>query len=321
MSEHAFDNSFVLTSPDGKTLFRISRHGGAIVEGFWNQVPVLRPYSGAHDAPFQVLKAGSFPLVPFGNRLEGNRFSFEGSAYELATNLDWDAHYLHGDGWLDMWDVEQQDDQSAVLTFVHPKRDGSPYVYAARQEFRVVDHQLSVVLHVTNQGPKALPFGIGHHPFFPMTPATTLQFNATSYWTEKAGWLPDQNMPIPLELDFSQPNHLPKAYVNSGFEGFDGVARIALPDTGIVVTMTADKQFGRSFLFVSDDEFEPGCQHDYFCFEPMSHSAGGHLQEDLGGLTVLAPGQTLVGSVAFSVEALGQCPSPIHKTAVGSIKY
>jgi aldose 1-epimerase len=304
MTQLAFANSFMLHSDDGRTEIRISQNGGAIVEGYWDGKAIFRPYAGDKDASFAVLKAASFPLAPFGNRLEGNRFTFDGATHELALNLDWDAHYLHGDAWLQQWEVTHQDAHSATLSYAHPKRDGSSYVYTTTQHFAVEDDSLLVSMGITNTGPIALPFGIGHHPFFPMTPATTLTASATSYWTEKAGWLPDQNMAIPDALNFKTAKPLPQCYTNNGFEGWDGHAVIAQPDTSIAVTITADPRFNRSFLFVSDTKFDPDYKLDFFCFEPMSHTAGGHLQTDLGGLKVLAPGETLSGDVRFAVSPL-----------------
>jgi aldose 1-epimerase len=301
MTETAFEGSFLLHCGDGITSIRISQHGGAIVEGFWNNIPIFRPYAGDKTAPFAVLKAASFPLAPFGNRLEGNAFTFEGRDHKLALNLDWDAHYLHGDAWLDEWDVAHRDAQKATLTYSHPARDGSPYVYSAEQSFTVGQDRLTIDLSVTNIGPIALPFGIGHHPFFPMTEATTLTASATSYWTEKAGWLPDQNIAIPDALDFTSAKPLPRTYTNNGFEGWNGQAVIVQAES---VKISADPIFNRSFLFVSDTKFDPDYKLDFFCFEPMSHTAGGHLQPDLGGLKVLAPGETLSGQVRFQMGQL-----------------
>lgn len=47
--------------------------------------------------------ASCFPLVPFANRVSGNRFVWQGREYQLQPNVEWDAHYLHGDGWLGQW--------------------------------------------------------------------------------------------------------------------------------------------------------------------------------------------------------------------------
>jgi aldose 1-epimerase len=43
---------------------------------------------------------------------------------------------------------------------------------------------------------------------------------------------------------------------------------------------------------------------DFFCFEPMSHLPDGHHMQDLGGLTVLAPGESLSGRVSIRLSPL-----------------
>lgn len=35
--------------------------------------------------------------------MSGNRFVWQGREYQLQPNVEWDAHYLHGDGWLGEW--------------------------------------------------------------------------------------------------------------------------------------------------------------------------------------------------------------------------
>ena len=64
----------------------------------------------------------------------------------------------------------------------------------------------------------------------------------------------------------------------------------------------------RYFVFVSDTKFDPNYREDFFCFEPMSHSANGHNLADLGGLTVLAPGQGMEVSMLLSCGTIGDAP-------------
>jgi len=46
--------------------------------------------------------------------------------------------------------------------------------------------------------------------------------------------------------------------------------------------------------------FDPGYAYDFFCFEPMSHSADAHNGKG-GGLVVLCPGETLSGTMRMTV--------------------
>ena len=75
---------------------RISTTGGLLLHYSWLRdgltIPLLRPATDNADA----LSSACYPLVPFGNRVRGNRFTFKGHDYSLRPNRDWDPHYLHG---------------------------------------------------------------------------------------------------------------------------------------------------------------------------------------------------------------------------------
>ena len=290
--EIASDCLRCVLSTQGGVIWRLEADPG----GGWQ--PLLRPPpEGSERDP---LKAGCFPLVPFGNRVEGNRFVLDGREHVLTPNTPWDPHYLHGDGWLGEWTVYERQDTCASLSF---EFHGEPYRYRATQRFECKGPACSTTLGVTNLGAQPMPFGLGWHPFFPLTTATTLAAPAAAYWTEKAGWLPDAHVATPEPLDFSQPKKLPRRWINNGFEGWDGAAAIDWPERYMRLRIQTVPALSRYFLFASDTKFDPGHHEDYFCFEPMSHSANGHNLADLGGLTILAPGRSMAVSMALSCSA------------------
>lgn len=280
--------------------------GGGVVLGFWwqrgaDRIALLRQ---APDAEAGALASGCYPLVPFGNRVSGNAFSFDGKKYRFQPNTDWDKHYLHGEGWQAEWTIERQGDDRLDLVFEHAADERTPYSYAARQSFLLGACALEMMLSVTNRGETALPFGLGWHPYFPMTPKTTLMAPARKYWTEVADWLPGEATAIPVDVDFSEPRGLPWRWVNNGFEDWCGEAQINWPEHGARLSLTADPLFRHAFVFVSDTAFDPAFKRDYFCFEPMSHLANGHNLSGLGDLTVLAPGETLSGAIRMKPSHL-----------------
>lgn len=280
----------------GSLSLRVSTAGGLIL-GFWRdtaggRVPLLRPAPGEADA----LSSACYPLVPFGNRVRDNRFEFEGRDYQLPPNTSWDPHYLHGEGWQSEWTVEEASDHRVVMRFSH-RAGESPYGYHARQIFELSDNDLQLTLEVENAGETALPFGLGWHPYFPMTPQTTLLAPARKFWTEVEGWLPGEATTIPADLDFSRPAPLPERWVNNCFKDWSGEAVISWPERATELHLTADPLFRHAFVFVSDAKFNPHFARDYFCFEPMSHLADGHNMADLGDLKVLRPGERLSGSI------------------------
>lgn len=293
----------VLDLKSGALSLRVSTAGGLIL-GFWREteggrVALLREAPDDADA----LSASCYPLVPFGNRVKDNRFEFEGREYFFEPNTQWDLHYLHGEGWQSDWRVDEHADDSVAMSFSY-NGPRTPYIYSATQSFSLQDGQLELSLAVINQGDVPLPFGLGWHPYFTMTPGTTLLAPARKFWTEVKGWLPGEATAIPADLDFSTALPLPHRWVNNGFEDWSGEAVVSWPELDTQLHLTADPLFRHAFVFVSDTVFDPQFTRDYFCFEPMSHLANGHNLPGLGDLQILQPGQTLTGGIRLKPKDL-----------------
>lgn len=288
----------LFTLTHGDLRLEVSDQGG-VIEGFWRQeTPLLRPGKKTGIAT----DASCFPLVPFGNRVSGNRFVWQAQEYHLAPNVAWDEHYLHGDGWLGEWQCESQTDDA--LTLAYQQQDGV-YRYRATQGFHLTAESLVMTLSVTNHGAETLPFGLGWHPFFPLAPQTTVQAKASGYWLEREQWLAGAfSERFADGLDFSHPAPLPRRWLNNGFAGWDGVAHIAQPQAGYRLTMETDPPAPCYFLFVSDPAFDEGYAFEFFCLEPMSHAPDDHHRPHGGDLTALAPGGSTSLSMTLRVSEL-----------------
>lgn len=282
----------VTVSTLGGTLLRLDARRGAAC------LPILRP--APRDATVPALRSACFPLVPFGNRVRGNSFTCAGQPYTLAPNQPWDEHYLHGDGWLNQWALEQSDERSATLVYEHAANPATPYAYRAMQRFELSGNALTMTLCVTNRG-AALPFGLGWHPYFVLEADTLLQAPARSYWTEREQHLPGAEAPVPEALDFRRGARLPRHWVNNGFGGWDGAAHIAWPSRGLDLSIEAPGA-AYYFVFVSDTPFDPHYHHDYFCFEPMTHAADSHASPDPRGLVTLAAGAQMALTMRLAVS-------------------
>ncbi|STE57398.1 putative aldose 1-epimerase [Escherichia coli] len=75
----------IYTLSHGSLKLDISDQGG-VIEGFWRDTtPLLRPGKKSGVAT----DASCFPLVPFANRVSGNRFVWQGREYQLQPNVEW----------------------------------------------------------------------------------------------------------------------------------------------------------------------------------------------------------------------------------------
>src|SRR4051812_31065264 len=95
------------------------------------KIPCLRGVEGNGASP---LDHGSFPLVPFSNRIRDGRFTFRGREIVLRPNMAGDPSPLHARGCLAPWDVENPGRAHAELVFRHTAGEW-PWDYEARQHF------------------------------------------------------------------------------------------------------------------------------------------------------------------------------------------
>lgn len=262
--------------------------------------PVLRPGPAVLDHPTD---AAAFPMLPFCGRIAENRFRFADGDFPLSRNSD-DPLRLHGDGWLADWVVERATETHADLTLRHAADADAPWDYAARQHFVLRDDGLDLRLAITNRAATALPYGLGWHPYLPLTAMTTLTAPANAYWTEDPGHLPRDHVPLPADLDFASAKPLPARWINNGFEGWGGAARVDWPERALRLTLTTTTPLSRYMLYRPGRRFDATAADDVFCFEPMSHAVDGFHHADLGGLTVLAPNETLTATISLTVTTL-----------------
>ncbi|MEZ2128469.1 MULTISPECIES: aldose 1-epimerase [unclassified Sinorhizobium] len=289
MSKERGDGELLLRDRD--LVMRVSRRGGALMSARYRGSSFMVGAGGPGG------DMASFPLVPFGNRVEGNVFHFDGRDYRFQPNSA-DPLYLHGDGWLERWNVDDADRRRVRLSLSHHPDAVSPYRYQAEQDIRIEDDAVALDLSVRNDGDRPLPFGLGQHPFFLRTPATRLTIRCERFWGERGGHLPGPASPLPVDLDFSNGALLPGRWVNNAFGGWDGHATIVWPELGLRAEIEADRIYGRYMLYM------PVERADFFCLEPMSHLPNGHHMAGRGGLAILAPGESLSGGVRIGLATL-----------------
>ncbi len=284
------------------TELELSTRGAAVLG--WNietqagRVPLLRP--ARHDGSGAPDQTSGFPLVPFGNRIGGNTISFEGRDYRLTRNTG-DRYRLHGDGWLSDWTIEALSENSATLVLRHKADTAAPWDYLAQQTVTLDNHDVTLALSVENTGSVALPFGLGWHPYFPLTPRTRLIAPSSTVWLEGKDHLPTEEVPISEDLDFRKPAPLPDRWINNGFEDWNGCARIDWPERGLTLKIDADPIFSRYVVYRPDAQHDPGYAGEWFCFEPMTHTVDGFGLPGMAGLVPLASGERLEGRITLTV--------------------
>lgn len=186
--------------------------------------PILRKCNSLSE---NVLDAACFPLVPYVNRIRDGRFSFRGREIRLVPNMAGDPSPLHGQGWLNPWQLDSSEGSRAALSYRH--RAGEwPWDYEARQSFALDERGLSIRLTCRNVSIDGMPCGLGQHPYFPCGSETRLDTRVTHAWTIDEHVLPVEKVAAEGRFDLRDRLVCGQG-LDHGFGGWGGEARMSDP--------------------------------------------------------------------------------------------
>jgi aldose 1-epimerase len=286
--------------------------GGSIAR-FWSEwrdgasngrVDWLRPATDSALAAYDPLSMASFPLLPFCNRIRNGRASFEGREIRFPPNhpARLSPHPLHGIGWQRPWKVIDTAASHAILALDVPATEAWPWHFSAQQQFALDERQLAVTMTLTNLDNAAMPAGIGHHPYFPHTPGTTLRSAAAAMWEADQEVMPTGLKRTPEVEQLRAGVLLSQLDLDNNFTRWEHCA---------VVEWPADAQGPRRGIALQAqaplDYFVLYCPAgaDHFCAEPVSQCTDWlnlmpvYGREALGGAR-LAPGESLHASFTLT---------------------
>lgn len=254
---------------------------------------LLRPASADAISRHEPLGMGCFPLVPYSGAVWDGHFSFEERIIALKKTHPNEPYPIHGDGWINPWQIRSSKQNSAILEYEHSGASGFPFAYLARQEFLLDGTGLSVKISLTNSSGRMMPCGIGFHPYFPKIKDCVLTTDNPLVWPdmEKTGQSPAKT---PADWDFSQGRCPENLVLDHCFANWNHHAKIHWPKSAIELSIRSDSPLDSLVIFIPRGE-------NYFCVEPVSNADDGfnrmHAQTNLHGVKVLAPGETLTGTI------------------------
>lgn len=203
--------------------------GGAIFGFEWTSEDQAKPILRKCHTPLEkVLDAACFPLVPYVNRIRDGRFTFRGKEMRIQPNMAGDPSPLHGQGWLQSWQVDESGATRAQLNYRHEPGEW-PWRYDAWQDFELEEDGLTATLHCQNLSDEAMPCGLGFHPYFPCGPDTRIDTCVDCAWTVDEHVLPVAKVPATGRYDLR--NRLVCGQsLDNGFGGWGGETHISDPD-------------------------------------------------------------------------------------------
>lgn len=288
----------------GQRLGLVPALGGGVAAWQWQAprggVDLWRPWTGASEDRYTL---ASFAMLPWSNRISGGGFEHAGRFHPMARNRDGEPYPIHGDGWLQAWQLSQPDAATAVMRLSSDHHGGNPYRYDAEQRFTLVEDGLDQALAVTHCGAAPLPYGLGLHPWFPRTPRTQIAARVQGVWLSGADPIPTRHSTqFPESWDLRGGASVQGSLIDNGYTGWDGAARIDWPEHGLVLEMrTHDIETPRGPVAPQYCLLYRPPAGPAFCFEPITHPIDAFHLEGRPGLQVLGPGQTLTLRVSWRV--------------------
>ncbi|SEN10321.1 aldose 1-epimerase [Duganella sp. CF517] len=250
--------------------------GAAIGDWRWRQRSLLQAFPGNTG----VDAIACFPLVPFANRIALGLLPGEPA---LTPHVG-EAHSLHGVGWQRPWHVLERNAAHLVLGLRHAAGPAWPFDFSATLTIALGGSWLMQTLTVTNLAGRAMPAGLGFHPFFPAGADTVLSTGWDGVWD-----VSDDHLPLGFRAQLAPDDIAVGGWrVNNCFTGWCGRALLSYP--GYKLLISADPACGYLQCYRPADS-------GFIAIEPVTHIPNAHQLRGDGvsahGLRDLQPGATL----------------------------
>ena len=228
---------------------------------------------------------GAFWMLPWANRLDGGRIA----GHAMPINRAAEATAIHGLARDLPWEVISATSDYALL---QQRVNFAPFDYTAQLAVSLAADGLLTEMTLRHEGASPAPYGMGWHPWFTRSAATSLHLKSTQRASHDARGLPQ---------DFTRcagiaADEAGLIGLDNFFAGWDGVARLITPSGIITLTATGDFAAGVQV-------YAPPTQ-PVICVEPVSHMPDAPNRPALGAaapMRLLAPGQSLRGTIRLTV--------------------
>ena len=243
-------------------------------------------------------------LLPFPNRIEDGRYTFEGAEHQLPISEPATNSALHGlTRWL-TWTPLRRTPSSVTLHQRLYPQDGYPFLLDLEIEYALSDSGLSVTTTATNFGGTPLPFGAGYHPYFtvgtPTIDAATLKLPAGTYLETDDRLIPTGSKSVEgTDLDFREGKEIGDTRMDTCFADVtpdpDGTASIHLthPNGGPRITISMDPSHNFIQVYTGDTLAEEDRRRG-IAIEPMTCAPNAF--NTGAGLRVIAPGDSFTSA-------------------------
>jgi aldose 1-epimerase len=218
-------------------------------------------------------------LIPWPNRIQDGRYSFDGQDHQLAIDDVEEQDAIHGLVRWAAWGVAERAKDAVVMEHVLHPRPGYPFTLALSVGYRLSDEGLLVRTTATNRGLDPCPYGSGNHPYVTLgrhsvNPLTLRVPGAKVLVSDERG-IPVGSTPVEAtDYDFRELRTIGATVLDHAFTDLgrddDGRARVELrdPDGGSGLTLWVDEAHPYVMVFTGDPL--PDVNRRSLAVEPMT---------------------------------------------------
>ncbi|MCA3324304.1 MAG: aldose epimerase [Roseomonas sp.] len=255
--------------------------GAAFASLQWRGRDVLvpAPEGARHPGAY-----GAFWMLPWANRLDAGRIA----GHVLPINRAAEGTAIHGLARDLPWEVISAAPDHALL---QQRLNVAPFDYTAQLAVTLDAQGLVMEMTLRHEGAAPAPYGMGWHPWFMRSAATSLHLNATQRAHHTARGLPESVIPC-VGITAHEAGLIG---LDNFFAGWDGSARLTTPAGTITLSATGDFAAGVQV-------YAPPAQ-PILCVEPVSHMPDAPNRPALAAaapMRVLARGQALHGTIRLT---------------------
>jgi aldose 1-epimerase len=285
----------------------VTELGAGLRELLYREQPLIAGYE-----PDQLPPAGSGQLLaPWPNRVEGGRYTFGGTQFQLALTEPGGANAIHGLTRWTAWTRIRHHASAVLLRSAPHGYQGYPFCLEIDAEYRLdPEAGLHVAVTAANRGGHPAPYGTGSHPYLTVgTPA----IDSCGLTLPAAFWLPADDRGIPsgppatvegTPYDFRKTRIIGTTRFDHALTGLDrdgeGRAWVHLAAAGWEYGVRLWAGEGYRWLQVfTGDPLGPDLRRKALAVEPMTCPPNAFVTGD--DLLVLQPGEAITHTWGLQV--------------------
>ena len=251
----------------GASLRRLTIDGGDALDGYGDQE--IAAYAQGQA------------LVPWPNRLADGRYAFGDQELQLPLSEPEKHNAIHGLARWAAWEVTERSADRATVAYTVPAQAGYPFTLRVEVTYELAPEGLTVHVCGENAGERALPFGLGFHPYLTVGTASIddaeLELAADARLESDDRGIPTgRSIPVAgSQYDFTARRRIGDVTLDTAFTGLrrDGAGRAhrSLPGPGgRALRLWMDGSFRWVMAFTGDSLPDPARRRRALGVEPMT---------------------------------------------------